>query len=562
MADVGSIIMLNLKHHMNRKLVGEERVWEEEMNKTKRSLDLQGQFFKNAVMMGDTQTIEKNRQAFESSFGKDNVQLAMDRASFLQQLIGANLYDPVEYQKESAEAKQEEIMEQEGPAADVQDPEEAPAVTPEDFTDEERVSHMEQMGPARFKTELPVEPSAEIGRKIPRRFEVTGFNMSPSGLSMTIKKNQQGIDAQFYQYFQEGMGNQDYADLSPSERNDAVFGDYLAKYGAFPSSEAMKRAGFTEREAVNDGMFHRLKEAKKNNPEFARAIRQAFPNLSGASLQTAVNIAAVRTTGNDMNYMPKDVRERLENMQAPVLSPELKQELSLMNIDPALASARERNLAMQRVNVRDMIQSGQVAAERERQVFGVKENQPVSDKVATSLNVPLGTTLKQAVDMKLTPKTKKVQDAIESAKSALKIVESLKKLSEQIHTGGRGGFARIASGGKRKAQAVWDDASAPAVYIKLREGYLALLTRAFGEKGPLREEDVQRIRLILPTLFASKAGAAKHWEEIEAVMSYRITAAEGAVAPYRQKTLERPENSGKSVGRYNPDTDKMEYYKD
>lgn len=552
-----------VSRNINLKLHEDDKAWEKDMEDRKRSLDLQARFLKNAVMMGDVHTIEMNKDIFSKQFGKGTYEIATERAQYLRQLMGMGMYKPEKYQEEAAEIEHKEAVARgEIPEEEEVSPEEEPVVNPEDIPTADRIAHQREGAPPRFKTQLPTQPSFEIGKRPPPRFEITGFNMSDSGISMTMTKNQRAIDAHFYKYFQAGMANPDYTDLSPTERNDKVFGDYLAEFGEFPSKEAMSRIGFKEREPVYEGMFHRLKESKKNNPDFVRAVRQAFPNLSGVSLKTAINLAAVRVTGNEMNYMPKDVRDRLETLQAPPMSPELKQELSLMNIDPALASARERNLAMQRVNMREVIKSGQVAAEKEKQVFGVKLNQPVSDKSATDLGVPIGTTFQEVINKKLTPKTKKVQDAIESAKSALKIVNSLQKLSSRIHTGGRGGFTRLASGLRRKGQAIWDDASAAALYIKFREGYLALLTRAFGEKGPLREEDVQRIRKILPTLYASKEGAKAAWREITAIMQYRISAAKGAVKPY-QKTIKRPkEASSKSVGRYNPETGKIEYYKD
>lgn len=102
---------------------------------------------------------------------------------------------------------------------------------------------------------------------------------------------------------------------------------------------------------------------------------------------------------------------------------------------------------------------------------------------------------------------KKVRDTVNTISGARGVVDELKNLSALVNTAS--GPAAYAMGLKKMAAGAAQDPDVNA-FNAARQGFLATISRATGERGVLTDQDAARARALLPTVFSSKEVAAKN----------------------------------------------------
>lgn len=102
--------------------------------------------------------------------------------------------------------------------------------------------------------------------------------------------------------------------------------------------------------------------------------------------------------------------------------------------------------------------------------------------------------------------SQKVRDTINSVSAARGIVDQIESLAQEVNTSGSGA-GRITSGIKSTVRGWLQSDAANALYDKTREGFLATISRATGERGVLTDRDAYRAKQLLPTRFDSRKTA-------------------------------------------------------
>lgn len=102
----------------------------------------------------------------------------------------------------------------------------------------------------------------------------------------------------------------------------------------------------------------------------------------------------------------------------------------------------------------------------------------------------------------------KVRDTISTVSAARGVLEELNKLAETVNVHGAGA-SRIVGGLGSAARGALQINVDDAIYDKARNGFLATISRATGERGVLTDRDVLRAKALLPSRYDSKAVARR-----------------------------------------------------
>lgn len=108
---------------------------------------------------------------------------------------------------------------------------------------------------------------------------------------------------------------------------------------------------------------------------------------------------------------------------------------------------------------------------------------------------------------------KKVRDSVKEISAGREALTKIKGLSEIVNSADW--RTRHLTGMKNTAGAISQKNPDAALYESSRQGLLAALSRATGERGVLTNQDVERARTLLPTLFDSKAVAQRKTKQLE-----------------------------------------------
>lgn len=124
-------------------------------------------------------------------------------------------------------------------------------------------------------------------------------------------------------------------------------------------------------------------------------------------------------------------------------------------------------------------------------------------------SLPYGTTPKQAREMGAVQIDDKTIENINHADKARATVAALQYLSQGVIT--QKGIAGATVEGIIEWGKSFSPASKAGIYTKEREGFLAGISRTFGERGTLNEGDIRRVAALMPTFGDTTDSAKMKW---------------------------------------------------
>jgi len=123
---------------------------------------------------------------------------------------------------------------------------------------------------------------------------------------------------------------------------------------------------------------------------------------------------------------------------------------------------------------------------------------------------------------------KKARDTIQALNAATSVIDDLEQLSQKINTG-KAGVGRLVTGAQKAAGAATQLDPDAANFLSARNGFLATISRATGERGVLTDQDVSRARGLLPKITDSKQVAQ---DKIARLRRFIATQQERTVSTY------------------------------
>jgi len=111
----------------------------------------------------------------------------------------------------------------------------------------------------------------------------------------------------------------------------------------------------------------------------------------------------------------------------------------------------------------------------------------------------------------------KVRETINTLSAARGILVEIGNLSKAVNTA-ETGKARLKTGVKSLVKGWLQSDADAALYDKTRDGFLATVSRATGERGVLTDRDVTRARLLLPNRFDTRQIAERKLKQLNAFL--------------------------------------------
>lgn len=175
------------------------------------------------------------------------------------------------------------------------------------------------------------------------------------------------------------------------------------------------------------------------------------------------------------------------------------------------------------------------------QTGGLTEEEllPVAD--AATLQLPYGTTKKQAAAKQITPMTAAQRDKETALSPVNSIVDQIARYSEKVNNFGTGaGGEGRAFGGLTRWLGGVTQKDTNAAGLMRQQAYLSNIVRSLGEKGTLAEGDVQRAIGAIPSVWDTKDVAAQKIKDLRSIIG---SSGQGQMAPQS--------GQGTSVPRFN-----------
>lgn len=282
------------------------------------------------------------------------------------------------------------------------------------------------------------------------------------------------------------------------------------------------------------------------NPAYLQGAQQQRQGLQSDLMESRKsNLMALR----DLAGQRADVAEKMGNLEvaekARLTSERLARQIGEMD------AARAREQALQDIDAERKFKAGESDLERKNRLeiariaASSREGSGTNAEVDPT-NIPVIARMVAANQARITDFPQKsrdkiakwvsdhqidllppkARDTVNTLNAATGIIKRVKNLSAELNTfsmkdksgktkGISGSFERLREGAVKKVGGLTQTNERAAIFNATREGFLATMARAAGERGTLTDQDIARARSLFPSLLDSKEVAADKITQLE-----------------------------------------------